>query len=262
VIPVGGIDAGTTFDGLTFDQFVDQLLYPELFPSLSGPSASFTSSQTGYREIGQSLNITFSTSFNRGSISPQYEAESPYRSGPAVGARFTGTGLTDVATLPDSQTVAGYIVQAGTQSWTGRVDYLEGPQPTGSKGSLYNSPLPAGSTGAITRAIIGVYPVYATTASIDALAKQSLTAHGATVTYDLAGETGDGSKQAVEFPVGWGTISRIEQWNPLSSSWDVLDMSTFTTSATSREVQGATVTYARYEHNGPTIGARRLRWTT
>lgn len=262
VIEVGGIPVGTTFDAVTFDELITQMLYPELFPSFTNPSTSFTASITGRREIGETIAITFNTSFNPGSISPQYGAASPNRAGPANLADFTGTGLADVVLLPNAQTVTNYVVQSGNQSWTCRIFYDEGAQPVGSNGTDYDSPLPAGSTSQVTRTITGVYPVFATTGSITSLTKQSLVNHNSRVDYNFAGETGDGNKQAIEFPALWDEITSLEQYNTLSGQWDPIDLSTFTESVTAQTIQGNVVLYMRYEHNGATIGSRRLRWSS
>jgi len=95
------------------------LLYPERFPSLSNPSASFTMSPSGYREIGEViLNISFSSEFNRGSINPA-NGTSGYRSGLPNAYLYTGAGLPTTVlstSLSDSQSTTFYIVEMGTQS--------------------------------------------------------------------------------------------------------------------------------------------------
>ncbi|MGJ8685844.1 MAG: hypothetical protein ACSHWQ_00085 [Spongiibacteraceae bacterium] len=263
-ISVGGIETGSTFNETTFSEFVDQLLYPELFPSLTNPSASFTASQSGFREIGQTFTINFAAAFSRGAISPQYESDEPYRSGLPNLYDLTGTGLADDATadLSISQSVAGYVVLKGGQSWSSRVYYDAGVQPKGSQGSDYDSPLASGNTSTTTRTITGVYPYFATTADIATLSKQGLTAFNTTVNITLKGETGNGDRQTVEFPSDdWSPIARIEQYNALTSTWEDIPLSTFTVSATTNTVQGAVIDYRRYTYNASTIGERLTRWS-
>ena len=79
-LAVGGISAGTTFNDKTITQMFDSLLYPDLAPSLSPPDNSFSSSQAGLHEVGETLNVYFSASFSRGSINPAY-GTSGFRSG-------------------------------------------------------------------------------------------------------------------------------------------------------------------------------------
>ena len=263
VIKVGGISVGTTFNNATLGEFVDMLLYPELFGTLTNPSSTFVSSVTGFKEIGEEIaTINFNTSFNRGSINPQYQSDEPFRSGLPSEFIFTGVGLNNQikTDLTDSQTINNYTVILGTQSWTGRVSYSQGVQPKGSKGTEFNTPLTAGQTNNITRTITGVYPVFATTSNITTMTKQALANHGAQLTIDLVGESGS-NKQTIQVPNVWGVLTALEQWNPLSSSWDSIPTSTFTESTITKDIQGNTINYRQYTHNDGLIGARRLRFT-
>lgn len=264
VITVGGIPSGTTFENVSFSDFVTMLLYPEMFGTLTPPSATFTSTVTGLREIGETVNIGFTAGFNRGSISPPYESATPHRSGDPLEYLYTGDGLPATSPGPglsNPQSVSGYVVQEGVQSWTSRVAYAAGPQPKSSKGNPFDEPLAPGQTSAITRSITGVYPYFATTSSIGTLSKRPLANHGATVVTDVVAESG-GNKQAVEFPVAWGSIAVVEQWDTLNSVWVPISLGLFDTSSHVREIQGNDVDYIRYTHNGPTVGARQLRWRT
>jgi hypothetical protein len=259
---VGGIDAGSTFSATSFTDFVDLLMYPELFPSLVAPSSTFTISPVGLREIGEVITtISVSAAFNRGTISPAY-GTSGYRSGLPNTYVYTGTGLSNQAStaLTDSRSVTTYTVLSGAQSWTGAVAYDAGEQPLSSKGNNYNAPLSAGTTGAITRTITGVYPYFATTVAIATMTQQVLAAHGSTAVTAMVLESG-GDKQSVEFPTAWGTIGHLEQWNTLSGSYDVIDLATFTLTSITKTVQGLTVNYNKFAHNGSLTGARTLRWS-
>lgn len=279
VIEVGGIPSGTTFEGVSLESFVSQLLYPELFPNLTNPSSNFTSSVTGLREIGEVLGtITFNSTFSRGSINPQYESESPFRSGTALEYLFERSGAAagpeDAESTADfnSQSISSYTVVAGGQSWRGQVRYAAGVQPKGSKGTDYLSPLGAGTTSfSAWRTITGVLPVFATTSTIDTLTKQSLAANGSLFTVTMVGESG-GHKQRIDFPndaaLAWGAITGIQFYNTLSGSWEWLlggkaaSLAAFTTSSVMNTVQGTSRTYTRYTHAGDLIGGRQLRFYT
>lgn len=271
VITVGGIDSGTTFNDVDYPEFVDMLLYPELFPVLTNPSSTFTSTYTGYLTIGQLLaSITFNSAFNRGSIVPQYTSASQYRSGSPNQYTYTGTDLSNQTTssLTDSQTITNYTVVSGAQSWTGRVAYDAGVQPKGSKDSDYDSPLAAGSTSIVTNTIIGVYPYFATTVDITTKTQQTLTSMSSTyVQTNVVAESGS-DKQTVDLPVAWSAITGIQFYNTVSSTWEWINGSkansllVFTVTSVTYLVQGSLISYNRYTHNGSTTGARYLRWYT
>ena len=73
---------------------------------------------------------------------------------------------------------------------------------------------------------------------------------------------GGGVKQKIDIPNAWATIAGLQQFNTLSNTWDTINLATFTTSAVTQTIQGLSVNYTRYTHNGATIGARQLRFTT
>ena len=188
-------------------------------------------------------------------------SDEPYRAGLPNTYIYTGSGLGNVSStsLTNTVSIPNYTVISGNQSWTGRVAYDEGVQPKGSKGTNFNTPLPAGQTNIITRTITGVYPIFATTIDISTLTKQTLIANGSVITVDLVGETT--LKQKIQTPDIWGTLSKIEQYNPLSSSWDTIPNASFTITNTTQTIQGNIINYKEYTHNGALIGARRLRFT-
>ena len=271
---VGGISANDTFNVATMEQMWDALLHEEKFPTLSNPSSTFNSDYTGYREVGEIITIiTFSATFDRGSISPQYTAASPYRAGLPNQYTYVGTGLANQpsTSLTDSQQVTNYTVVANGQSWTCQVAYDVGVQPKSSYDNDYSTPLSAGSTSVDTQTITGVLPVYATTSVITTLTKQGLQSNGSTFTATLVAESG-ANKQTVDFPadivLSWGAITGIEFYNNLSSSWEWINGSaansllTFTETTVTHTVQSISRDYTRFTHNGPTTGTRQTRWHT
>jgi hypothetical protein len=241
-IAVGGVAAGTNLKGKTAIEILDTMLYPELWPTLIAPSSTFTITPSAtYQEVGAAITIAIEHDFKRGSISPAY-GTSGFRSGELIDYTETGT-------------VGPYTVVLGEQSWTSKANYKEGEQPLGSKGTPYQSKLAAGSTPVITRKIIGVYPLYATTATITTLTKQALQAYENDIIVSLVGEDGT-HKQTFQIPQVWETIGIIQQYNTLSASWDNIDLSTFT--KTSISING--VDYWQYVYNGSTIGSRQLKF--
>ena len=265
--PFDNIATGSTFSNQTFTQMMDQMLYPELFPSLSNPYNDFSLPSQGLHEIAEVLTLNFTSTFNRGTISPAYGTNG-FRSGLPNAYVYRGTGLILISpfastSLSDTQSVVGYTVLSGSQSWTSTVDYDAGDQPLSSKGNAYNTALPAGSTSTNnTTTITGVYPPFATTVAIATLTKQSLQTMTSLIQVDMQPEVFGGPKQTVDIPTAWNAIIGLQQYNTLSNAWDTINLSTFTTSPTTHVIQGNVITYTSYVHNGSTIGDRKLRFTT
>ena len=241
------LPAGSNISGKNALEVLDLAINAELFPTLTAPSYTFTIEPSGLQEVGANINIVKTRTFSRGSINPQYQSTSPYRSGTLID--YTETGVE-----------GAYTVLVDGQNWTSRANYNAGVQPKGSKGTNYQSPLAAGSTSVITRTITGVYPVYATTTNISIYTKLGLLAHGADIEVnEMVAETA-GAKQSIRIPQAWGTISSLQQYNTLSGQWDNIDLSTFTKTAVQLTINGSTVNYWKYTHNGATIGSRRLKF--
>lgn len=267
---VGGFTEGVTYSNLNLQQFGDMLLKEEKFPILTAPSSTFTSNQTGYKEVGEILSITFTSTFNRGSISPQYTAASPYRSGLPNTYEYIGTGLSNQSStsLTDIQSISAYTVLINGQSWQGRVAYDGGVQPKSSYGNNYNSPLSAGNSNYTTRTITGVYPYFGTTVDIATRTQQTLTAHNATYYQFSMVSEGGSDKQTAWFSTSHSTITGVQFYNTISSAWEWLtgdktgSLALWTVTSTTISIQGNTVNYNKYTHNGSLIGARQLRFYT
>ena len=259
-LTVGGITSGQTFTNASMQEMWDFLLNPEQFPNLTNPSVNLISSVTGLREIGEVVTINLTANFSRGSISPQYTAESEFRSGLPNLYEYTGTDTIDIPStdMSTSQSVVDYTVVAGVQTWRVRTSYDEGVQPFSSTGEIYDAPLPAGTTGFSSRSITGVLPYFATTSDIMVMTKQALTT-ASTINITLIQES-TGNKQKVSIPQSWGVVTQIQQWNPITSNWDTIDLDLFTQTTEQREVQGTMYDYYLYTHNGSLVGTRDTRW--
>ena len=261
-ITVGGIVLGETFTNQTNEEMWNRLIYPTLFPTLVAPSHGFALTESSIREIGETLDLHFTSTFSRGTISPAY-GTSGYRSGLPNAYHYTGTGISaSVAStsLSDSETSIAYTVLLGSQSWTSSVSYDVGPQTLDSKGGNYSTPLAAGTTGTTTVSVLGVYPWFATSVAIDTLTKQTLVAmNSAYVQVTMIAEDGV-NKQAACFPAAWSTIASLKQYNTLSGSWDTVSLASFTVTDTTETIQGNSIAYKLWTYNGPTIGSRQLRF--
>jgi len=273
--PFDNISSGTTFPspGKSFQEMMDLMLYPELFPSLTNPSqTNFTLSPSGFREIGEQFaigGITLSSTFSRGSINPAYGTNG-FRSGLPNAYIYTGPGSvptpqSSTSLTNSTATAAVYTIVQGAQSWTSRVAYDAGQQPLSSTGNNFNSPLPAGQTNNnLTRTITGVYPVFATTVNISTLTKQGLQSMTSNITVDVVTESGGGgAKQTIDIPQAFSTITGLQQFNTLSNVFDNINLATFTVTSVTKTIQGVSnIPYDRYTHNGSVIGARKLRFLT
>ena len=295
--PFDNISTGTSFPspGKSFQEMMDLMLYPTLFPSLSPPFSGLTLTTTPniagtLREIGTvydaiSSTINLSSTFNRGSINPAYGTNG-FRSGLPNAYNYTGPGSvpspqSSTISPNNTSTSATYTIIPGNQSWQSSVSYDQGQQPLDSTGNAFNSALPAGTTSNNTRTLTGVYPIFATTVALGTATKQSLRVMGGTVqigtgpgsAIQLVTESGGGGlKQFIDVPTSWpiSNLDGAQQFSTLSNAWDPVDDSTggqtaafatWTATNILKTIQGVpNVAYTRYTNNTPTpIGARQIR---
>lgn len=148
---VGGIPTNKTYPKNTpLEDLFKDMLNPVQNPTLTGPSASINYSAPDLAYVGQELPAkTAQVVLNRGSINPQYTAESPYRAGPASGYSLSVSGAT--ASFSDSNTTGSFSLPAlkrdtkGSIVLSATVNYGQGVQPKNSIGQNYSAPLAAGS---------------------------------------------------------------------------------------------------------------------
>ena len=266
---VGGIPAGTLVNDLKGDTLIkmwDDLLFPTANPVLTPPSGSFSMGPTTtLYEVGSNAILTFTTTLVRGSINPQYTADSPFRSGLPNNFIFSGTGLVDASSssIPYIHPAIDVSIIQGNQSWSAQIGYNGGVQPYDNKGNAYDSSLAAGTLSASpTRTIEGVYPIFATTSNITTLTKQTLISMstGTTPGYTLVAEVG--GKQKFDIPVKWTAINpltAIQQYNTFSSQWETISLATWTTSSVTQTIQSVVENYTRYTYNGTDRSSVQIR---
>mgnify|MGYP003326091156 CR=1 FL=1 len=159
-LTVGAINAGTTIaSGTTLQQFVEALLTKIFYPTLNAPSFSLTNNQY-LPEIGSTVSVLLTFTFNRGSIlgstsgtwNPSYFQN--YRAG--TYSSYTINGNTQSG---NTLTVSSYQVLA-SNSFTGTVTYVTGPQPLDSKGNNYSTPLAGATSPTQSTSFTGIYPYY------------------------------------------------------------------------------------------------------
>lgn len=167
-IAVGGMPIGSTLTGKTYTEILQKILITTYYPTLTAPdnTISFVAPvPSSIIEVGTTIpTINVRGNFNRGSISPQYTASSPFRSGLPNTYTYTGAqiaGSYPNTSIPDSnRTVSGYVVLLGSNSWSGNVSYDAGVQPKDSDGNNFSSPLAAGTTGNKSTSFTGIYPYF------------------------------------------------------------------------------------------------------
>lgn len=255
-VAVGGIKSGTTYEeGTSLETLFRDMLNPVAYPTLTNPSASLSATGAKLLETGATLNTTFTLTLNRGSINPQYTAESPYRSGVATSYTFDGETTT-------TNTFAKTITSAKT-SYQGSIAYEAGVQPKDSTGKDYNSPLPAGSVNSNTVSYEFVDPIYANTSNIATVAKLALVSKSAKQKeFSFPAQTVANPEQ-FHISASW-TITAIESLNPMSGKWEDCS-SEFTQGTTTHpDAAGNDVSYKTYTDNrGYNAGARsvRIKWS-
>lgn len=148
--------------GTTLTEFIEKLVLTTFYPTYTEPSFSVTfrvnGTTTTTYEVGTVVDMTFVGTLDRGSITGAISngiwvptlSQNP-RSGPVDYFILAGTNTGTTNT----HTILNYTVQLGTQSFQSSANYLQGPQPTDSKGNNYQTPLPAGRTNVVTSSITG-----------------------------------------------------------------------------------------------------------
>lgn len=278
-VAVGGIPDASTFfaSEKTFSETMEAMFYPTEYPTLTAPSSGFSDNVSNLQEIADSINIQFTGTFSRGSINPQYNADSPYRSGLGNTVYMSGPSLDlsigSYPATPYNHTLNNYDVSIGTQTWNSHWDYDAGVQPFDSAGNPYDSSLAAGSTSSNSVSFEGVYPLFGTTVNIAIMTKQSLVSmlSANNIVFSMVPESG-GNKQAFEIPNAWTSsptnrpLTGVETYNTVSLTWEyeggtaITSLTYWTTSVTIRTIQSdPSVNYTKYTYNGPDRSAIQIR---
>lgn len=262
-IEVGGIPVGTTFNNTPIQDIITMLLYGTQNPTFTLPFAELSLDLPYLQEVGTTITPTLTATFDRGSITPQYNASEPYRAGAPIQYIFTGPKANFVTSsdLEVSQTLT-YIVTEGETSWAMFVEYGKGPQPYNSVGTPFDSPFPAGTTDTHVVKIKGVYPLYAPINSISTYEKLPL--QDTTTTEYLISLPAESTteKQRVLIPQTVPEIYGIQFYNTVLQQWEWLmgspeqSLTTFSKTATTIN----NVAYWEYTNLSAQIGARELKF--
>lgn len=152
--PIGKYAQGATIPADTsLEEVLRGILSKTYYPALNPPTAVLSYSLSALAKVGQTIPTASATlSLNRGSIDPQYTADSGYRSGEATGyslAMANADAPYDDTSVDGSFSVPAFTKSSkGTVTLTGTVSYAAGVQPKDSDGANYESALDAGSVTA------------------------------------------------------------------------------------------------------------------
>lgn len=284
VVPqtIGGINEGTKvsdLEGSTISQMFDNLLFPEVQPTIQAPSATIhfkdTFSSNGVYEVGATAPIAanFNTSFNRGTCTVVGQANKNRAGNLDSGNSFIYYGgNTSTKTLPAKVTL-------GTMQYNYHAAYAQGDTLVTSKGnkaSVTPNPLPAGSVNSSNLTIFGTYPYYcngqsASSSSGDSNFPTSATPDTKLPLYKWT-DTLVGAKFASEAATGTRMqfmysnrkkVTKVEFYNSISGKWETFDTSNYNAKSGIKtySVQGTNETYNILTTTGPLSGSVQYRFT-
>lgn len=284
VVPqtIGGINKGTKvsdLEGSTISQMFDNLLFPEVQPTIQAPSATIhfkdTFSSNGVYEVGATAPIAanFNTSFNRGTCTVVGQANKNRAGNLDSGNSFIYYGgNTSTKTLPAKVTL-------GTMQYNYYAAYAQGDTLVTSKGnkaSVTPNPLPAGSVNSSNLTIFGTYPYYcngqsASSSSGDSNFPTSATPDTKLPLYKWT-DTLVGAKFASEAATGTRMqfmysnrkkVTKVEFYNSISGKWETFDTSNYNAKSGIKtySVQGTNETYNILTTTGPLSGSVQYRFT-
>ena len=284
VVPqtIGGINKGTKvsdLEGSTISQMFDNLLFPEVQPTIQAPSATIyfkdTFSSNGVYEVGTTAPIAanFNTSFNRGTCTVVGQANKNRAGNLDSGNSFIYYGgNTSTKTLPAKVTL-------GTMQYNYHAAYAQGDTLVTSKGnkaSVAPNPLPAGSVDSSNLTIFGTYPYYcngqsASSSSGDSNFPTSATPDTKLPLYKWT-DTLVGAKFASEAATGTRMqfmysnrkkVTKVEFYNSISGKWETFDTSNYNAKSGIKtySVQGTNETYNILTTTGPLSGSVQYRFT-
>lgn len=284
VVPqtIGGINKGTKvsdLEGSTISQMFDNLLFPEVQPTIQAPSATIhfkdTFSSNGVYEVGTTAPIAanFNTSFNRGTCTVVGQADKNRAGNLDSGSSFIYYGgNTSTKTLPAKVTL-------GTMQYNYYAAYAQGDTLVTSKGnkaSVTPNPLLAGSVNSSNLTIFGTYPYYcngqsASSSSGDSNFPTSATPDTKLPLYKWT-DTLVGAKFASEAATGTRMqfmysnrkkVTKVEFYNSISGKWETFDTSNYNAKSGIKtySVQGTNETYNILTTTGPLSGSVQYRFT-
>lgn len=276
---IGGLPAGKTAEELkqqSISQILDYILFPELQPSITAPSATISIkngfSNNGIYEVGATAPSlsNFTTSFSRG-LSTVPGKLNLYRAGALIEDNQTFIyygGNTSNKTLPEKITL-------GTMTYNYQAHHGVGDTLITSKGNIASvspNPLPNGIIKSSAITINGTYPYFCNGATASTSTPEStfpttisdtklpLVTWGTTlVGAKFASEASTNVRLVFDYP-SLKKITKVEFYNTALRQWDI-----FTGYKTSvlgnKTIQGNQISYNRLTTTSSLWGALQLRFT-
>lgn len=264
---VGGINKGTTvaeLNGKSYNQLFDDLLFPTVNPTGSGPTVSgfaLNPSATTV-ELGTAVASISEPTLNKGSWSA-------YNSGKTYTGDVTGITYNFKINGNTVDTIAGlegltYTV-LGNHTYNATIAYADGPIPVNNKG--VEVPLlqkKANSIPATQRTVNVTAPWYASTATAGVLTKQSLVAWNTTAGAMQAGANGTGfevkphtadAPQMFKIP---RVATNLQMYNSVAKAFETVSLSDWTRTDAVEQVNGIDQNYYTYTYSGANRGAVKL----
>lgn len=235
---------------------VKKLITTVYQPVITDPTFAHTNNAGAIRKVGESINLTLSFSFNRGSITVNGVFQNS-RAGAATGFTFMDVSNTPFAGMPTNSngySISGYVALRGLNVFKAKVDYAIGAQPKDSNNANVGSALAAGSSNNLPTTFEGVYPILATVTAItaqDELALQTMLS-GVDVYFTAKSQLGTGFKQKFWMPTVDGRSVAIIAKNGLTGQYTLVETTSWTVTA---GVTIGSISYVKYEYNGTDRGA-------
>lgn len=284
VVPqtIGGINKGTKvsdLEGSTISQMFDNLLFPEVQPTVQSPSASIsfkdTFSTNGVYEVGTTAPtaVNFNTSFNRGTCTVVGQTNKNRAGNLDSGNSFIYYGgNTSTKTLPAKVTL-------GTMQYNYHAAYAQGDTLVTSKGnkaSITPNPLPAGSVNSSNLTIFGTYPYYCNGQSASSSSGDTNFPSAATpdtklplykwintlVGAKFASEAATGTRMQFMYSTR-KNVTKVEFYNTISGKWETFGTSNYNAKSGTKaySIQGVNETYNILTTTGPLSGSVQYRFT-
>lgn len=257
--------------GMTFSQMFDAILFPDVQPSVTGPSASitFVNYSGTLKEVGEVApqESNFKGSFSRGSTS--YD-------GPRAGEQILEQSWIYVGGDVNNR-VFPEKVTLGSTGYRYHASYKEGPLVhtlQGNVATISPNPLPAGSVNSSIITVSGTYPYYCNGASASTSSQETtfpsspqpntklplISWNADIIGCKFASEAATGTRLIFQFP-SLKTVTSVQFYNTVSGAWETFASSNYTISDDgTKNIQGEDINYKKLTTVGGLSGNLQLRF--
>ncbi len=223
----------------SLEDIVKNMLLKTNYPTLTDPKATLTNTGVRLLETGATQNTTFTITFDRGKIEPQYTSASPYRVGEATAYDLNNMGE------QAGNTFDVVVSESNAGPFTGLVKYAAGVEPKTDTDEKAADAAPAGqvNTNALSFEFVDAW--HSNAANNGTIAKMPLVSKGAgTRVLDFAPMSGT-SPFVFDVPATWN-VTAVKFKNTLNNQWEDNAQEWAISDVTHTNAGGATVNYKRY----------------